>query len=129
MKSKKQIGIWMDHSVAFLTELTQDDLVTRTVESNPKSQVNPDDLYFRGEKHQLNKEQGILTAYYKELSEAIRDFDEVLLFGPTDAKSEFSNHLKADHLFDKIKIEAVSADKMTEFQQLTFIREYFHPSK
>ena len=129
MKTKKQLGIWMDHSVACLTELTQDSLVTETVESKPKSQLNPNDLYFKDESHQLNKEQGLLSAYYKKLGEAIQNFDEVLLFGPTNAKSELLNQLKADHLFDKIKIDAVPADKMTEFQQQTFISEYFHSSK
>jgi len=129
MKTKKQLGIWMDHSVAYLTELTQDALVTETVESKPKSKVNPDDLYFKDESHQLNKEQGMLSAYYKKLGELIQDYDEVLLFGPTDAKNELLNHLKADNLFDKIKIDAVPADKMSEFQQHAFIREYFHPAK
>ena len=126
MKTKKQLGIWMDHSIAYLTELNQDTLVTDTVESKPKSQVNPNDLYFKDESHQLNKEQSILSAYYKKLGEAIQHFDEVLLFGPTDAKSELLNQLKADHLFDKIKIDAVSADKMTENQQQTFVKEHFN---
>jgi len=129
MKTKKQLGIWMDHSVAYLTELNHDTLVTETIESKPKSQVNPNDLYFKDESHQLNKDHSILSAYYKKLGEAIQNFDEVLLFGPTDAKSELLNQLKADHLFDKIRIDAVPADKMTENQQQTFVKEHFNTTK
>jgi len=32
-------------------------------------------------------------------------YQEVVLFGPTDAKNELSNMVKTDHLFDEIKIE------------------------
>ena len=48
-----------------------------------------------------------------------------MLFGPTDAKTELFNLLKADHHFDKINIETKHADKMTENQQHAFVREYF----
>jgi len=129
MKSKKLLGIWIDHSIAYLTELTNDKLVTETVESKPKSQVNSADLYYKDESHELNKEQGLLSTYYKKLGDAILDYDEVILFGPTDAKNELLNVLKADHLFDKIKIETKPADKMTENQQHAFIMEHFYPSK
>jgi len=129
MKSKKLLGIWIDHSIAYLTELTNDKLVTETIESKPKSQVNSADLYYKDESHELNKEQGLLSTYYKKLGDAILDYDEVILFGPTDAKNELLNVLKADHLFDKIKIETKPADKMTENQQHAFIMEHFYPSK
>ena len=48
-----------------------------------------------------------------------------MLFGPTNAKTELLNLLKADHHFDKINIETKQADKMTENQQHAFVREYF----
>src|SRR5450830_270500 len=126
MKSKKLLGIWMDHSFAHLTELTNDTIVTETIESKPKLQVKEEDLYYKDESHMLNKEQNKLSAYYKKLSDVILDYDEVILFGPTDAKNELLNIIKNDHLFDKIKIEAKSADKMTENQQHIFIKEYFN---
>jgi len=59
----------------------------------------------------------------------IKEFDDVLLFGPTSAKNELLNLLRQNHLFEKIKIELKPADKMTENQQQAFVREYFisHP--
>jgi len=128
MKSKKLLGIWMDHSVAYLTELTNDVLVTEIIKSQPKLQAKEEDLYYKDESHMLNKEQKKLSAYYKKLSDVVLDYDEVILFGPTDAKNELLNIIKDDHLFDKIKIEALAADKMTENQRHIFIKQYFNPT-
>ena len=72
-----------------------------------------------------NKEQHQQSEFYKKLGEAIINYNEVILFGPTDAKAELHNILKADHRFAKIKIETKQADRMTENQQHAFVREYF----
>jgi hypothetical protein len=48
-----------------------------------------------------------------------------LLFGPTDAKVELLNILKADLSFSKIKIETMQSDKMTENQEHAFVKDYF----
>ena len=123
MKAKRVLGIWMDHSIAHLTELSNGNLMTETIEAKPKLQVNPADLYYKDERHVLNKEQGQLDAYYKKLGDAILNYDEVILFGPTEAKNELTNILKDNHLFEKIKIAVKTADKMTEKEQHEFLKE------
>jgi len=129
MKTKRFLGIWMDHSTAHLmTELSNGSLITETIEAKPKLQVKAADLYFKDESHMLNKEQGQLAAYYKKLSDAILYYEEVILFGPTEAKNELANILKDNHLFDKIKIVVKPADKMTENQQHQFLKEFMNPS-
>lgn len=124
MKSKKQLGIWMDHSTAHLMKLTNGIIVTNTIESQPEI-IEDQQIVYKDESHSLNKEQGQLASYYKEIGDVILDYDEVLLFGPTEAKSELMNVLKENHLFDKIKIEVKPADKMTEIQRNIFVKEYF----
>ncbi|MEO5570149.1 MAG: hypothetical protein ABIT08_13880 [Bacteroidia bacterium] len=52
-----------------------------------------------------NKEQHQQAEFYKQLDEKIKNYDEVILFGPKDAKAESLNLLKADYRFAKIKIE------------------------
>lgn len=126
MKSTKRLGIWMDHSIAHLLELENNSVKTSTVVSKPETQVNESDLYYKDESHTLNKEQGLLAAYYTKLSNIILNYDHVLLFGPTDAKNELTNLLKDNHLFDQIKIVTKSADKMTDTQQKTFVTDYFN---
>jgi hypothetical protein len=126
MKSAKQLGIWMDHSSAKLIEITSESTETNTIESKPDTLVNEDDLYFKDDSHRLNKEQKQLSAFYKEIGDVILNYDEVLLFGPTDAKNELVNLLKDDHHFDSIKIEVKTADNMTENQQHAFVKEHFN---
>jgi stalled ribosome rescue protein Dom34 len=83
---------------------------------------------YSSDKHEKlihKKEQHQLLSYYKKLSDSIRNYQEVLLFGPTDAKKELLNLLKSDHLFEKTKIDIENSDKMTESQMYTFVREFF----
>jgi hypothetical protein len=128
MKTTKQLGIWMDHSMAHLTEFKKGTMVSIIIEAEPKTQENEHELNYHDESHQLSKEKSKLTAFYKKLSEAILFYDEVLLFGPTEAKNELLNLLKDDHLFADIKITAKPTDKMTEYHQHIFIKEFFNPS-
>lgn len=124
MKTTKKLGIWMDHSTAHMMELTNDRIGTNTIESKPKP-LEDKQITYKDESHQLNKEQRQLSAYYKKLSDEIREFDDVLLFGPTEAKEELYNLLKEDHLFDNIKIGLRTVDKMSEKQQHAFVKGYF----
>jgi len=72
-----------------------------------------------------NKEQNQLSAFFKKLVEVIKKYDEVLLFGPTNAKAELFNELKNDLHFDQIKIEMKTTDQMTENQMQAFVKEFF----
>jgi len=126
MKSTKQLGIWMDHSTAHLVKISNGTIETNTIESQPEVQADADEqIVYEDESHSLNKEKRQLSTYYKELGDQILENDEVVLFGPTEAKSELVNLLKENHLFDKIKIEVKPADKMTEVQRNIFVKEYF----
>jgi hypothetical protein len=66
-----------------------------------------------------------LAGYYKELCEIIKNFEEVLLFGPANAKFELRNILAADQHFNHIKIELKTSDKLTDIKQYDFVKEYF----
>jgi hypothetical protein len=55
----------------------------------------------------------------------IKGYDEVLLFGPTKAKTALYNRIKVDPKFNKIYIETRDADKMTSKQILAYIKDFF----
>lgn len=130
-KTIKKLGIWMDHTSANLIiynnhpqeAVTIKDAFTH--EERESSIAIKEEGITTSEIHMHNKEQQQQQAFYTKLSETIKEYDEVLLFGPTEAKSELVNFLKIDHHFDKIKIETKPADKMTENQQHAFVKEYF----
>ena len=124
MKTEKKLGIWMDHSNAHLMEFTTDPIETKTITSNFSHEDKKHTLN-RSENIMHNKEQYQQAEYYKKLGAEIKNYEEVILFGPTDAKIELLNTLRADHNFAKIKIETQQADKMTKNQQHAFVKEHF----
>jgi hypothetical protein len=119
MKITKNLGIWMDHSSAHLIEFTANPNETTTVETGFSHDVAHD------AETQIHNTEHEYTAYYKKLGEIIKNYDEVLLFGPTDAKAELHNILSADHQFATINIEVKQADKMSENQQHAFVKAHF----
>ena len=124
MKKANCIGIWMDHSTANLMEFTTDPIETKTIESSFTHQEKETSLE-KSESLMHQKEQHQQKAFYKHLEGVIKHCTDVVLFGPTNAKMELYNLLKADHHFDHIKIELMEADKMTENQQHAFVKKHF----
>jgi hypothetical protein len=47
------------------------------------------------------------------------------LFGPTNAKEELRNFLHKDLQFKDIKIDVLAADKMTDNQQIAFVKKHY----
>ena len=126
MTKARRLGIWMDHAGANLMECA-DVIETNTLEAASAGQLK-EETRGKGEKLMHNKEQQHEGVYYKKLGEAIKNYTEVILFGPTSAKVELFNTLRADLHFEKIKIEVMQTDKMTENQQHAFVRNYFSKS-
>jgi hypothetical protein len=120
----KNLGIWMDHANAHLMEFTTDPVTTDII-SNPFSHRDKEHSLGKSEDGMHNKEQHSQHEYYKKLGDIIRNFQDVLLFGPTNAKVELLNLLRADHQFEKIKLETKDSDKMTQNEQHAFVKDYF----
>jgi hypothetical protein len=125
MKTAKMLGIWMDNSNAHIMELTSHNMETNIVTSAFTNEERKETLGASGEHVMHNKEQQQQSVYYKKLGDIIAGYDDVIIFGPTNAKAELCNVLKADHHFKAIKIEMQSADKMTENQEHAFVKAYF----
>ncbi|MBA2612352.1 MAG: hypothetical protein H0U95_10300 [Bacteroidetes bacterium] len=124
MTTEKQLGIWMDHSNAQLIEFANDSFETKTISSGFTHNEKEHSLS-KSEHVMHNKEQHKHAEYYKKLGEEIRNYGDVIIFGPTSAKAELYNTLKEDHNFSKIKIRVLQADKMTNYQQQAFVKDYF----
>ena len=124
MTTTKRIGIWMDHASAHLMEFSSDAITTIKLDSSFTQQAKEGSLE-KGEHLMHNKEQHGQLAYYKKIETVLKEYEEVLLFGPTDAKLELSNLLKKDQHFNNIKIIIRPAGKLTEPQEHAFVRDYF----
>lgn len=124
MKTAKKLGIWMDHASAHLMEFTPDPISTKTIASKFTPAVR--ELIMRkGEDHMHSKEQALQSDYYHQLGDVIKEYSDVVIFGPTDAKVELYNSLLEDQQLKHITIKMQSAEKMTEKQQRAYVKNYF----
>lgn len=119
-----KIGIWMNHSMAHLIELSDEAFEVRTIESNFTQEEKVKSL-LKGELHLQHKEKEAQSRYYKKLMDVVKRYNEVILFGPTNAKEELFNVIAADNRFWKIDIKVRQTDKMSPQQQHAFVREFF----
>lgn len=122
MKSHKTLGIWMDHSTADLIDLSTGS--ADQIQSEFTFDIKEEAIK-KGEKHMHNKENQMHEAYYKDLGDVILKYDNVLLFGPTDAKTELRNYLTKDSHFKHIKMDVETADKMTDNEKVAFVKNHF----
>ena len=124
MAAKKKLGIWMNHSIAYLMEFTSSAFEIITIESQISKQIKlqplrtSDSLIF-------NTEQRKLLKYYQKISEVIKDYKKVILFGPTNAKVELFDMMSEDEQFIKIKFEIKNTEKMTKKQKNSFVMDVF----
>jgi hypothetical protein len=124
MKATKKLGIWMDHSIAYLMEFTSNPREIKTIKAKIAHQTKINGLA-KNETLMHNKEGKQLSRYYKKLGEVIKNYKRIILFGPTNAKVELFDILSEDEQFVKIKIEIKNTDKMTEDQKSSFVTDYF----
>jgi hypothetical protein len=64
----------------------------------------------------------------KEIADAILNYDQVLIFGPTNAKSELRNYLNTDLYFKNIRIDVESVDGMTDIEKDAIVKNHFKNS-
>jgi stalled ribosome rescue protein Dom34 len=125
MSTERKLAIWMDHASAHLIDYPLDHTMTQIIHSNFTNTEKKETLE-KSEHAMHNTKQHDQLAYFKELSKVIGQYNAVLIFGPTNAKSELLNFLKSDHHFDRIKIKTLSADKMSDQKQREFVKDYFN---
>lgn len=124
MTKTKRLGIWMDHSTAHCMNASTDLFEITTITSENSKRLNENAMN-QGEKRMHAIEQNQQAKYFSKLTDIIKEYNEVVLFGPTDAKVELFNELRANHHFDTIKIEFKNTDKITENQCIAFVKDYF----
>jgi hypothetical protein len=124
MENYRQLGVWMDHSEAHLMEL-KDESITKTKIETEFTPLEKEESLSRSEHIMHHKEQQLQQEYYKKIAEAIKEFGNVLIFGPTTAKNELFNILKADPHFENTRIEVRSTDRLTDHQQEAFVKHHF----
>ena len=116
MLQKSKIGVCMDHCIAYLLEEKNEEKVITIIEA---------ELCVDDKGTTAKRRRSMDAAFFKKVFEIVKDFDEVLLYGPASAKREIVNQIKANKLFN-IEIQTKSTSELiTESQKIKFINNYF----
>jgi stalled ribosome rescue protein Dom34 len=124
-KFEKKLGVWMDHSVAYLMEYSPSTIITSVIDSEFTHDDKQKTLS-KSENLMHNKEQQSQLKFYNKLAEVIANYENIVLFGPTTAKDELFNLLKENFRFSDKRIEVENAQQMTESQKHSFVNSYFN---
>jgi stalled ribosome rescue protein Dom34 len=122
MENTNQIGIWMDHSIAYLMEFNTMPFEIQIIECDLTVDEKKSNPYRKKTKNRDIKRK---YKYYNQIGNAIINYDKIILFGPSEAKIDFFDTLSEDERFYKLKIEIKETDKMNVNQQHAFITQYF----
>jgi len=114
----------MDHASAHILEYTDETRKLQILQSE-FTKEDKEEVLTKGESHMHNKEQNKHADFYKKIGRIILNYDSVLLFGPTNAKSELHNILKADRRYEKIKFELKQSEKMTDNEMEAFVSNHY----
>lgn len=137
---KKQTGIWLDYKEANFIELLDGDLVRFH-----KLDSGVDTSKARGGLPNLGKAGGMMVGvsektfenrrrneerdYFVEIIEQVRDADEVVIFGPGEAKDLLLNAIKENlNQFNSDLMAVLPADNMTENQKVAYVKTFFEAS-
>jgi len=123
MKIKKNAGIWLDHSTANLIDLNSNKN-SISISSSFTFDTKEEALN-KSEKLMHNKRQQLNEAFYKEIADEVLKYDHVLLFGPTNAKTELHNYLNKDMHFKTVEIDVETADNITDNEKVAFVKSHF----
>jgi len=128
----KQIGLWIDHRKAVIVKIAKEGETTQVIESNVERHAHFSVHPGVGEPHgsragapEDTRERhfdGELAKYYEQVIATIRDAEEILIFGPGEAKGELKARLERDGLASRI-VGVETADKMTDPQIVAKVRE------
>lgn len=124
MKTIHQLGIYLDHAAANLIDFNNTDKENQTIISEFDIQDKHETLQ-RSESEMHHKEQDKQRAYFKKIATLAISYNELILFGPTTAKTELLHFLQKDDSFGKIKIDTENTAKMNLQEQEFFVWGHF----
>lgn len=133
----RKVGVWLDHTQAHFIDLSKGPAIVETTYSDKESQVRfggetgsatrlGNNRSTNNEHHQHNREQAHMKEYYNLLTDRLKNYDDIFLFGSTTAKDELYNKLKEDKHFADKTINVRPADHLTENQMVAEVKKFFN---
>jgi hypothetical protein len=127
-------GVWIDHRQSVIVTLTASgEQLTHIVSNVEKHLERGGDSPLKGpyearqvpaDDHRQRALTGELNIYYDAVIAALRDYENLLLFGPGEAKGELHKRLVGAKLGARV-VAVETEDKMTDPQIIAKVRAYF----
>ncbi len=120
----KQLAILVNDTNALLMELYNHMIVSRNIVFKPRENEEsvPYKQFAQSENCEKDKRK---LAFYKEIGNIVSNYQQVIIFGPTETKFELYKLLEADKHLNKVKIECVDTIKMSDTQMHDFVLKYY----
>jgi hypothetical protein len=138
MMMKTLAGLWIDHREAVIVLVSGKRQETRRIKSSVEKQLRRSgSLPSQGrfEKQMVPADDfrereytGHLAKYYDEVISCIRPAEEILIFGPGEAKGELRKRIERNKLDSRIT-SLETSDKMTERQISQKVRRHYLPPR
>jgi hypothetical protein len=129
---KASIGVWIDKSQARIISPTEIlETIPSAIENRPRYEGQGKEYgrfgsqYLTLEKSKQKRLQHQEQAYLKNILNAVKSYDQIMIFGPASMKKRLKNYLDEEHLTRGKVIDVIIAEKMTDNQLVAFVREYF----
>jgi hypothetical protein len=135
---KTVAGLWIDHKKAVIVVATDKGDEIKVIVSNVDKQLGRSQgvrsttsyeaQLVPADDSRERRLTGQLNMYYDSVIASIQGAEEVLLFGPGEAKGELKKRIKLRNK-DGVRVVATeAADKMTDRQVAAKVRRYFESS-
>lgn len=134
---KKQTGIWLDFKQAFVIELNggAEPIVHKVLSEVDTSHVKGGSrtggtpwgpMMNVSESAHLEHRKLQEKQYFEKLIDAVKDTDELIVFGPGEAKEGFLQTIKEHRRPFRPHLRAVKTEGfLTPNQKIAFVREFF----
>lgn len=131
---KTSAGLWIDHREAVIVILSDSGQATTHIKSKAEKQLRrtgePAEGSFPAREvpaddSREREYQGELARYYDEVIGQLRAADEILIFGPGEAKGELKKRMEKNAFHARVLMLETN-DKMTESQIVARVRQHFH---
>ena len=139
METVKNTGVWIDSKEAIIVKLNNGKEVMEKVFSEIEGRERFDgegkhftrmgNKYSTFEKRDEEKRKHAFTQYFKNVIEKIKDSDNILVFGPAEAKIGLQKEIlkKKDISSKLLMVEA--EDHLTDNQVTAKVRKFFSKEK
>tara|TARA_R110002049_G_scaffold265234_3_gene441362 strand:- start:3473 stop:3880 length:408 start_codon:yes stop_codon:yes gene_type:complete len=133
MKKLARTGIWLDFEKAYIIELHENQENITKIDSNiehfnvvggsrSKQAHGPQDNVSESKYLERNNQQQ--ATYFKSIIEKINPNNELVIFGPAEAKMNLKKAFQNHSNFKQKAIPVETADSITENQMKAWVRDY-----